>query len=82
MGISPLATLFLIYIGLKLSGIGGMLLALILGIFVYNLYKLGIFDRKIAFFQRRIEMLTINSEKEEEQIKEELDRREREGKES
>ena len=82
MGISPLATLFLIYIGLKLSGIGGMLLALILGIFVYNLYKLGIFERKIAFFQRRIEMQTNNSEKEEEQIKEELDRREREGKES
>ncbi|MDD3185824.1 MAG: AI-2E family transporter [Anaerostipes sp.] len=68
MGISPLATIFLIYVGLKLGGLGGMLLALIVGIFVYNLYKLGIFDRKINFFRTRIEMLTLNSEKEEEQL--------------
>ena len=38
---------------------------LILGMFVINLYRLGIFDRKINFFRRRIEMLTINSEAEE-----------------
>lgn len=67
MGISPLATLFLIYVGLKLGGIGGMLLVLILGIFVYNLYKLGVFDRKISFFQTRIEMLTLDSEREEDE---------------
>lgn len=65
MGISALATIFLIYVGLKMGGLGGMLLALIVGMFLTNLYRLGIFDRKIAFFRKRIEMLTENSEKEE-----------------
>lgn len=65
MGISALTTIFLIYVGLKFGGIGGMLLVLIVGMFVINLYRLGVFDRKIAFFKRRIEMLTINSEEEE-----------------
>lgn len=65
MGISAFTTIFLIYIGLKLNGIGGMLLALVVGIFVINLYRLGAFDRKIAFFKRRIEMLEENSEREE-----------------
>lgn len=65
MGISALTTIFLIYVGLKANGLAGMLLALIIGIFVINLYRLGAFDRKIAFFRKRIEMLTQNSEKEE-----------------
>ena len=65
MGISAMTTIFLIYIGWKLGGLGGMLLALIIGMFVINLYRLGIFDRKINFFRRRIEMLTANSESEE-----------------
>lgn len=65
MGISALTTIFLIYVGLKIGGLGGMLLALIFGMFIINLYRLGVFDRKIAFFKRRIEMLTINSEEEE-----------------
>ena len=34
MGISALTTIFLIYVGLKFGGLGGMLLALILGMFV------------------------------------------------
>ena len=68
MGISALTTIFLIYVGLKF---GGMLLALILGMFVINLYRLGVFDRKIAFFKRRFEMLTINSEEEEKENKKE-----------
>ncbi|MCI5624195.1 MULTISPECIES: AI-2E family transporter [Anaerostipes] len=70
MGISALTTIFLIYVGFKLGGLGGMLLTLILGMFTINLYRLGIFDRKIAFFRKRIEMLTINSEKEESEDKE------------
>ena len=69
MGISALTTIFLIYVGLKFGGLGGMLLALILGMFVINLYRLGVFDRKIAFFKRRFEMLTINSEEEEKENK-------------
>ena len=71
MGISALTTIFLIYVGLKFRGLGGMLLALILGMFVMNLYRLGVFDRKIAFFKRRFEMLTINSEEEEKENKKE-----------
>lgn len=71
MGISALTTIFLIYVGLKFGGLGGMLLALILGMFVINLYRLGVFDRKIAFFKRRFEMLTINSEEEEKENKKE-----------
>lgn len=71
MGISALTTIFLIYVGLKFRGLGGMLLALILGMFVINLYQLGVFDRKIAFFKRRFEMLTINSEEEEKENKKE-----------
>lgn len=69
MGISALTTIFLIYVGLKFGGLGGMLLALILGMFVINLYRLGVFDRKIAFFKRRVEMLTENSEEEEKEKK-------------
>lgn len=61
----------LIYVGLKFGGLGGMLLALILGMFVINLYRLGVFDRKIAFFKRRFEMLTTNSEEEEKENKKE-----------
>ena len=71
MGISALTTIFLIYVGLKFGGLRGMLLALILGMFVINLYRLGVFDRKIAFFKRRFEMLTINSEEEEKEKKKE-----------
>ena len=71
MGISALTTIFLIYVGLKFGGLGGMLLALILRMFVINLYRLGVFDRKIAFFKRRFEMLTINSEEEEKENKKE-----------
>lgn len=71
MGISALTTIFLIYVGLKFGGLGGMLLALIFGMFVINLYRLGVFDRKIAFFKRRFEMLTINSEEEEKENKKE-----------
>lgn len=71
MGISALTTIFLIYVGLKFGGLGGMLLALILGMLVINLYRLGVFDRKIAFFKRRFEMLTINSEEEEKENKKE-----------
>ena len=71
MGISALTTIFLIYVGLKFGGLGGMLLVLILGMFVINLYRLGVFDRKIAFFKRRFEMLTTNSEEEEKENKKE-----------
>lgn len=43
-GVPPLLTLFLLYIGFKWSGIGGMILAVPLGMIVLNLYKYGSFD--------------------------------------
>lgn len=44
MGVSPLASLFLLYIGFKVKGISGMILAVPIGILVVNLYKYGMFD--------------------------------------
>lgn len=44
MGVPPLPTLFLLYIGYKLGGVVGMILAVPLGILVYTMYKEGAFD--------------------------------------
>ena len=47
MGLSPLTTLFLLYIGFKVSGLGGMILAVPIGLVFFNLYKYGIYDSMI-----------------------------------
>ena len=47
MGLPPLWTLVLLYLGFKVRGISGMILAVPLGIVVMNLYKYGAFDRLI-----------------------------------
>lgn len=47
VGISPLATLFLIFIGFKIGGLLGLLIALPLGLMIYNLFKEGSFDNII-----------------------------------
>lgn len=57
MELNPLATLVLMYAGLKLKGIGGLILALIFGIFFSNLYKRGAFDSMINRFKYRLTML-------------------------
>lgn len=44
MGVPPLPTLFLLYIGYKLGGVVGMILAVPLGILIYTMYKEGAFD--------------------------------------
>ncbi|MEW4413386.1 sporulation integral membrane protein YtvI [Clostridium sp. AN503] len=44
MGLPPLMTLVFLYLGFKLHGISGMILAVPLGILVLNLYKYGAFD--------------------------------------
>lgn len=43
MGLNPLMTLFLLYLGFKLKGIAGMILAVPLGLFFLNLYHYGAF---------------------------------------
>lgn len=45
MGLDPLMTLLFLYLGFKLSGIAGMILAVPIGMLLINLYKFGSFDR-------------------------------------
>lgn len=47
MGLSPLMTLLFLYLGFKWSGIGGMILAVPVGILVIKLYEYGIFTPMI-----------------------------------
>ncbi len=44
MGVPPLPTLFLLYVGYKLSGVIGMIIAVPLGLLVYSFYKEGVFE--------------------------------------
>lgn len=44
MGVPPLPTLFLLYIGYKLGSVIGMIIAVPLGLLVYSLYKEGVFE--------------------------------------
>lgn len=44
MGVAPLPTLFLLYIGYKLGGVIGMIIAVPLGLLVYTMYREGAFD--------------------------------------
>ncbi|MDO4555469.1 MAG: sporulation integral membrane protein YtvI [Lachnospiraceae bacterium] len=52
VGLHPLITLVLIYIGFKLDGLRGFLIAMIGGILVRNFYRIGLFDHKISRFKR------------------------------
>lgn len=47
MGLPPLLTLFLLYLGFKVRGIAGMIFAVPVGIIVINFYKYGVFDSMI-----------------------------------
>lgn len=47
MGVSPLTTLLLLYLGFKFKGIAGMILAVPIGLIFINLYKYGAFDRML-----------------------------------
>lgn len=47
MGIPPLTTLLLLYMGFRISGISGMILAVPMGIIILNLYHYGVFDSLI-----------------------------------
>ena len=44
MGLNPLYTLFLLYLGYRLGSVLGMIFAVPLGLIVLNLYKAGAFD--------------------------------------
>lgn len=47
MGVPPLMTLFLLYLGFKVRGIAGMILAVPIGLVFINFYKYGAFDSLI-----------------------------------
>ena len=47
MGLPPLLTLFLLYLGFKVNGIAGMILAVPIGLIFINFYKYGAFDSLI-----------------------------------
>ena len=51
IGMSPLATLFFLYVGYRLYGVVGMILGVPLGMVVVNLYRVGMFDRIIKGFK-------------------------------
>jgi len=55
MGLPPLWTLVLLYVGFKLHGISGMILAVPFGILVLKLYQYGLFDSLIENVKLLIE---------------------------
>lgn len=48
VGMAPLETLIVLFIGYRFGGVLGMILALPIGIIVLNLYKAGAFDKMIG----------------------------------
>lgn len=44
IGVPPLPTLFLLYIGYKVGGVGGMILSVPLGLLIYTMYQEGAFN--------------------------------------
>ncbi|WP_303031064.1 AI-2E family transporter, partial [uncultured Duncaniella sp.] len=53
LGLSPFATLFFLYLGFKLRGISGMILAVPLGMLAVNLFQYGIFDSLLRLLSVR-----------------------------
>ncbi len=47
IGMDPLATLFFMFIGYKVSSIIGMIIAVPIGMILINLYQAGVFDNQI-----------------------------------
>lgn len=44
IGVAPIPTLFLLYIGYKVGGVIGMIIAVPLGLLVFTMYQEGVFD--------------------------------------
>ncbi len=47
MGVPPIPTLFLLFIGYKAAGVFGMIIAVPIGIILVNMYEEGVFDTTI-----------------------------------
>ena len=57
MGLPPLMTLFLLYLGFKLRGLTGMIRAVPVGLVFINFYKYGAFDSMIRNFRMLMEAI-------------------------
>ena len=47
IGISPLATLFFMFIGYRVGGLGGLIIGIPIGMVIVNFYRSGVFDNLI-----------------------------------
>lgn len=47
IGVAPIPTLFLLFIGYKVAGVFGMIIAVPIGIILVNMYQAGVFDTTI-----------------------------------
>lgn len=47
IGMNPLAALFFLYIGFRVGGVGGMIIAVPVGMILINLYRSGVFETQI-----------------------------------
>ena len=47
IGISPLSTLFFMYIGYRLGGLFGLIIGIPIGMVLVNFYRSGLFDNLI-----------------------------------
>ncbi len=68
MGLPPLLTLVLLYLGFKLSGLSGMIIAVPVGIIVLNLHEHGAFDgliRNVKILVRNVQEFRKEEENEE-----------------
>ena len=57
MGVNPLLTLFLLYLGFRFSGIGGMILAVPIGLIAIEFFKYGAFDGLISAVKELAELV-------------------------
>ncbi len=57
IGMNPFVTLILMYAGTKLAGLIGFMISVLLGIIVYRLYQIGMFDGMIRRMKHRLELL-------------------------
>lgn len=51
IGLDPLATLIFLFIGYKLYGVLGMIIAVPIGMVIVSIYRVGVFDRLIRGFK-------------------------------
>lgn len=54
IGMNPLATLIFMYIGYKLAGVIGMIIAVPVGMIIINLFRAGVFDNQIRCIKELI----------------------------